>query len=181
MEAGKNLFFDDFPSPVGRIRLVGTTKELVAILWEGEGYDRVKLSVAIQNEHVPILLETKRQLEEYFNKKRIVFDIPVYFSGSKFQEKIWRTLMTIPFGETKTYGQLAEMIGDKKATRAVGGALNKNPISIIIPCHRITGASGKLGGFAGGSRNKMTLLELEEKDSIPDLFHQIPSLKCQMK
>ncbi len=159
-------------SPVGLIRLVATINGLAAILWEGEGYQRTKLSTPERDEHAPVLVQTERQLNEYFSKKRTVFEIPLDLAGSDFQKKIWQALLTIPFGVTKTYGGLAQMIGDIKAVRAVGGTLNKNPVSIIVPCHRIVGASGKLGGFAGGPENKLILLELENTNQTRDLFNQ---------
>lgn len=159
-------------SAVGKIRIVATKTELVAVLWEGEGYERTGLSLPERNDVLPILLETERQLTEYFHKNRTDFDLPIKFAGTEFQNKVWRALQTIPFGLTKTYGELALMTGDLKATRAVGGALNKNPLSIIIPCHRIVGSGGKLGGFAGGPQNKLKLLTLESNCKTNDLFSQ---------
>jgi len=114
----------------------------------------------------------QRQLNEYFNGTRTEFDIPLDCTGTAFQRKVWDALLSIPFGDIKTYGQLAEMLGDKNAVRAVGGALNKNPVSIIIPCHRVIGAPGKLVGFAGGLKNKAILISHEKQDSAQDLFSQ---------
>lgn len=166
------LFYKDLESPVGVIRLVATINGLAAILWEGEDYKRTKLSTPERDDNAPILMQTALQLKEYFDKKRTIFDIPLDLAGSDFQKKIWQTLSAIPFGVTKTYGELAQMSGDIKAIRAVGGALNKNPVSIIIPCHRIVGASGKLGGFAGGPENKLILLGLEDTNRTRNLFNQ---------
>ena len=118
------------------------------------------------------MLQAERQLNEYFEKTRNVFDLPFDFKGSEFQVKVWNAKLNIPFGKTKTYGQLAQMLGDIKAVRAVGGALNKNPVSIIVPCHRVVGASGKLVGFAGGLKNKSILLDHENEYKAPDLFQQ---------
>jgi methylated-DNA-[protein]-cysteine S-methyltransferase len=159
-------------SPVGLIRLVTTANGLAAILWEGEDYRRTKLSIPERDDNAPVLLQTEQQLGEYFNKKRTIFNIPLDLAGSDFQKKIWQALSAIPFGVTKTYGELAHMSGDIKAIRAVGGALNKNPVSIIVPCHRIIGASGKLGGFAGGPKNKLILLGLEDTNRTRNLFNQ---------
>lgn len=172
MAQNTSSFYKDMESPVGLIRLVATSKGLAAILWEGEGYHRTRISTPERDDHLPVLVQTEQQLNEYFNKKRTVFDVPLDFAGSDFQKRIWQTLLTIPFGVTRTYGGLAQLAGDIKAVRAVGGALNKNPISIIVPCHRIVGASGKLGGFAGGTENKLILLALEDTNKIPNLFNQ---------
>jgi methylated-DNA-[protein]-cysteine S-methyltransferase len=166
----EQLAYKDMTSPVGLIRLIASDKGLVAILWEGEDYTRTKLPAPLPDDTHPVLLETEAQLHAYFAKERTVFDIPLDLKGTDFQLKVWRALLDIPFGVTKTYGGLARMLGDIKAVRAVGGALNKNPISIIVPCHRVVGTSGKLVGFAGGLNNKSILLELEQKQQSLTLF-----------
>jgi methylated-DNA-[protein]-cysteine S-methyltransferase len=109
-----------------------------------------------------VLVETERQLGEYFAGKRRTFDVPLSFSGSDFQKQVWGALLTIPFGETRSYGEIALQVGRPTASRAVGAANGRNPISIIAPCHRIVGATGKLTGFAGGLDAKKYLLELEQ-------------------
>ncbi|MCK9309589.1 MAG: methylated-DNA--[protein]-cysteine S-methyltransferase [Candidatus Cloacimonetes bacterium] len=106
--------------------------------------------------------ETFRQLDAYFMGKLTEFDLPFFATGTVFQLMVWEELLKIPYGETITYGQLAARIGKPKAARAVGGALNKNPIAILLPCHRVIGSSGKLTGFAGGTDVKHYLLELEK-------------------
>lgn len=164
------LVYKDIESPVGCIRLVATPDGLAAILWEGEDYSRTKLAIPERDDNDSILLQAEQELKEYFDKTRTVFTVPLDFAGTAFQRKVWEALLTIPFGIKKTYGQLANTIGDVKAVRAVGGALNKNPISIIVPCHRVIGSSGKLIGFAGGLKNKSILLEMENQE--PDLFNQ---------
>ncbi|MCL1675005.1 methylated-DNA--[protein]-cysteine S-methyltransferase [Elizabethkingia meningoseptica] len=118
----------------------------------------------------PILIQTEKELNEYFNNKRTTFDIPLDFKGTEFQIRVWEALLNIPYGVTKSYGDLARILGDIKAVRAVGGALNKNPISIIVPCHRVVGISGNLVGFAGGLNNKSILLDLEQGFTMPSLF-----------
>lgn len=170
MENQEQLNYKDISSPVGLIRAIASDKGLVAITWEGEDYKRTKLSVPVQENNHPILLQTEKQLNEYFENKRTTFEIPLDFKGTEFQVKVWEALLKIPYGATKTYGDLAKILGDIKAVRAVGGALNKNPISIIVPCHRVVGASGKLVGFAGGLENKSILLDLECGFTIPSLF-----------
>lgn len=162
--------YKDIPSPLGVIRIVATDTGLAAILWEGEDYKRTKLSVPERDDRNSILLQTEQQLTEYFAKTRTTFDIPLDFSGTEFQKKVWTALLDVPFGTTQTYIGLAKILGDAKAVRAVGGALNKNPVAIIVPCHRIIGTSGKMVGFAGGIANKSILLSLEKKHTIPSLF-----------
>ncbi len=111
----------------------------------------------------PILLETERQLSEYFAGKRIRFTVPLEPRGSEFQKRVWSALKEIPFGKTRSYLDLAKTIGLPKASRAVGAANGKNPLSIILPCHRVVGASGALTGFAGGLETKAMLLTLEAR------------------
>lgn len=156
------LAFMEMASPVGQLKLVATETALVAVLWENENPNRVRLAELIENVQHPILLETQKQLNEYFEGQRQVFDLPLDFEGTEFQQKVWQALLTIPFGETRSYKQIAEQIGNVKAVRAVGAANGKNPISIITPCHRVVGANGKLVGFAGGLENKVILLKIEK-------------------
>ncbi|PZP49637.1 MAG: cysteine methyltransferase [Pseudopedobacter saltans] len=165
------LFFKDIDAPVGKIRLIASDKGLAAILWEGEDYKRTKLEEPIENNTHRILRLVEQQLNEYFAKNRTKFDVPFDFVGTEFQIKVWEALLKITFGKTKNYGGLAQLLGDPKAVRAVGGALNKNPISIIIPCHRVVGADGNMIGFAGGIKNKQILLELESSVKDQTLFH----------
>lgn len=109
-----------------------------------------------------LLRETKKQIDSYFHKKITKFDLPIKFYGTEFQQKVWNALSSIPYGQTKTYKQIAAQIGNPKAFRAVGGANNKNPLPIIVPCHRVVGANGKLVGYAGGIHIKNFLLNLEK-------------------
>lgn len=156
------LSYQYLDSPVGQLQLVANETALVAVLWENEKPDRVRLASLVEDHKHPILLKTAKQLNEYFAGKRQIFDLPLDFSGTEFQQKVWQALLTIPFGETRSYKQIAEQIGNVKAVRAVGAANGKNPISIIAPCHRVVGASGKLVGFAGGLENKDILLKIEK-------------------
>ncbi|OTG80574.1 glycosyltransferase [Acinetobacter sp. ANC 5054] len=157
-----HLSYQFLDSPVGRLKLVAHETALVAVLWENENPDRVRLAELSEDSKHPILLETARQLNEYFARKRQSFDVPLDFAGTEFQQKVWQALLTIPFGETRSYKQIAEQVGNVKAVRAVGAANGKNPISIIAPCHRVVGANGKLVGFAGGLENKDILLKIEK-------------------
>lgn len=109
------------------------------------------------------LADAVKQLREYFDGKRTEFDLPLAPQGTEFQRSVWRQLQQIPYGETISYLELARRVGNPKASRAVGSANGKNPISIIIPCHRVIGANGKLTGFGGGLPTKETLLALEQR------------------
>ena len=111
-----------------------------------------------------VLEKARRQLDEYFAGLRRKFDIPLLMVGTGFQKRVWKALMSIPCGATSTYGQIAEDIGNPRAVRAVGGACGANPISIIVPCHRIIGSSGELVGYGGGLAVKRRLLELERRN-----------------
>ena len=157
----KVCFYKVFPSPVGSLKLVASDHGLVAILWENDDPKRVPLDSLQQNETHPILLETERQLNAYFTGKLKQFSVTLDFvTGTEFQKRVWAALLAIPFGETRTYAQIAEQIGNPKAVRAVGAANGRNPISIIAPCHRVIGTNGKLTGFAGGLETKSFLLEI---------------------
>ncbi|AWV87266.1 glycosyltransferase [Acinetobacter radioresistens] len=149
-------------SPVGRLRLIANEKALVAVLWENEQPKRIQLAELVVEPEHPVLLQVRQQLEEYFEGNRQRFDIPLDFAGTEFQKLVWTELLKIPYGQTRSYGQIAQAIGRPKAMRAVGAANGRNPISIIAPCHRVIGASGALTGFAGGLDNKTILLNLEK-------------------
>jgi methylated-DNA-[protein]-cysteine S-methyltransferase len=148
-------------SPVGTLRLVASEAGLAAILWEHDNPRRVRLEAASEDDQHPVLIEAERQLNEYFAGKRKTFSVKLDFIGTPFQKKVWQAMLRIPFGETRTYGELAKQIGDPRAARAVGAANGRNPIAIIGPCHRVIGASGKLTGYAGGLDAKERLLALE--------------------
>jgi methylated-DNA-[protein]-cysteine S-methyltransferase len=148
-------------SPVGRLTLVGSDAGLAAVLWENDRPGRVRLSVRGEDANHPVLAEAARQLGEYFAGSRTRFDLTLDFNGTQFQKQVWAALLTIPFGQTRSYRQIAEQIGKPKAVRAVGAANGRNPVSIIAPCHRVIGANGALTGFAGGLAVKQHLLALE--------------------
>lgn len=115
----------------------------------------------VEEERSPLLLEAERQLKEYFLGERKVFELPLSLEGTEFQKKVWEQLLKIPYGETRSYGQIAAAAGNAKAGRAVGMANNRNRIAIVIPCHRVIGADGSLTGYGGGLDIKRFLLELE--------------------
>jgi len=156
------LAFMDMASPVGQLKLVAHDTALVAVLWENENPKRVRLAELVEQLDHPILLQTQQQLMQYFAGTRQQFDLPLDFEGTEFQKQVWQALLNIPFGETRSYKDIAEQLGNPKAVRAVGAANGKNPISIIAPCHRVIGSSGKLVGFAGGLDNKEILLKIEQ-------------------
>lgn len=145
-----------YTSPIGILKLVCTQEYLEAISFTNERKeDSVDLS--------PVLSTCIEQLDQYFRGKRENFDIPINFTcGTPFQQNIWKALQHVGYGETKSYKDIATCIGNPKAVRAVGGANNKNPIVIVIPCHRVIGSNGKLVGFAGGLEKKEWLLTHEK-------------------
>jgi len=157
------LVFKHVPSPVGPLKLVAGDAGLVAILWEEDASDRVRLGAMVEQRDHALLAETECQLGDYFAGRRRSFDVPLDFRGTNFQRAVWQALLAIKFGETRTYGEIARQIGRPAASRAVGAANGRNPISIIAPCHRVVGASGALTGFAGGLAAKRLLLDHERR------------------
>jgi len=151
-------------SLVGVLYIVATSKHLVGLTPEN-GWDRLKkrFNDLIENEN-DIVNKTQYQLDEYFKRDRQKFDIPISLNGTDFQKSAWNALLDIPYGKTISYGQQAKNIGFPKATRALGGANGANPISIIVPCHRVIGKSGKLTGYASGLDIKKILLDLEKSN-----------------
>lgn len=161
------MAYKHISSPVGRLTLVATDNGLAAILWENDRPGRVRLNVAAEINDHPVLLETERQLEEYFAGRRTQFALTLDMTGTAFQRSVWNALLTIPFGETRSYAQIARQIGNPSAVRAVGAANGRNPVSIVVPCHRVVGSSGALTGFAGGLDVKAQLLALESRVPSP--------------
>lgn len=151
-------YYLEIQSPVGWLRVV----EVQAAITE---LHIMKEPMAVpeqwEQRETPLLLETKRQLSEYFDGARSSFSLPLAPRGTVFQQAVWKQLEAIPYGETRTYGQIAAALGKPTASRAVGGANHNNPIAIVIPCHRVIGANGKLTGYAGGLEIKEKLLRLE--------------------
>ncbi|MDE1178797.1 MAG: methylated-DNA--[protein]-cysteine S-methyltransferase [Edaphobacter sp.] len=162
MSSAHHLFRKTTSSPVGELTLVASDHGLVAILWPDDSPRRVPLGETTHEPGHPILKDTTRQLDEYFTRQRTAFDLPLDLRGTSFQQSVWRALTTIPYGETRSYLALATQLGNSAATRAVGAANGRNPISIVVPCHRVIGSSGRLTGFAGGLEAKARLLELEQ-------------------
>lgn len=153
--------FKTMPSPVGTLTLVAGTNGLAAILWEDDRPGRVALGAMTEQPGHPVLIETEAQLRAYFAGERTTFDLPLDMAGSDFQKRVWAQLLSIPFGQTRTYGEIARAIGSPNAVRAVGAANGRNPVSIVAPCHRVIGSNGTLTGFAGGLEAKRYLLAHE--------------------
>jgi methylated-DNA-[protein]-cysteine S-methyltransferase len=152
--------FRKIDSPVGALTLVASDRHLVAIAWQKEG-EEAPFGAAPESTPHPLLDETERQLRAYFVGERQDFDLPLDFRGTAFQRRVWQALLAIPFGETRSYRDIAVALGRPTATRAVGAANGRNPIPIVAPCHRVIGANGSLTGFGGGLENKAFLLDLE--------------------
>ncbi len=155
------LRYKHMETAVGRLKLVADESNLIAVLWPSDTSVRVKLDGMREDVRHPVLVEAERQLTEYFAGKRTTFDLPIHLRGTVFQKRVWQQLLRIPYGQTRSYGRLALAIGNGSASRAVGLANSRNPLSIVVPCHRVIGASGKLTGFAGGIETKARLLALE--------------------
>ncbi len=150
------LFVQYYQSPIGYLKITASETALLKIEHATEQGENTENSITKQ---------TQMQLEDYFAGKRKSFDIPLDLQGTDFQKQVWQALIQIPYGKTCSYKELAQAIEKPKAIRAVGGANNKNPVSIIVPCHRVIGANKKLVGYAGGLDRKEGLLALEQKYS----------------
>lgn len=160
-EALKQYAFKTIKSPIGALKLVASSDGLAAILWENDDPRRVRLNIVAEDAGHPVLIRAEKQLGEYFAGKRTAFKLKLDFAGTDFQKQVWKALLDIPFGETRSYAQIAKQLKNPKAVRAVGAANGKNPISIVTPCHRVIGSNGTLTGFAGGLQTKAFLLDLE--------------------
>jgi len=154
-------FFNTVSSPVGRLTLVGEGDDLVGLY-----FDKDPLVAKMRVRGVPDdgrLRPAATQLEEYFAGARTRFDLSLVPPGTAFQKKVWAALLRIPFGQTATYGEIARAVGRPDASRAVGGANHRNPIAVVIPCHRVIGADGSMTGYGGGLPRKRLLLDLEAR------------------
>jgi len=151
-----------YESPVGPLTLISNGAALTDLQFENPRYAYTRAPVGNDK-----LLDTaRRQLDSYFAGKLRAFDLPLAPKGTPFQQRVWQALLTIPYGVTRSYGQLAAAIGSPQAPRAVGLANGRNPISIIIPCHRVIGANGSLTGYGGGMDRKKSLLDLEQGEPL---------------
>lgn len=156
----KNIFF--YQTGIGEIGIAENGKAVTNLYFQGEQIPRD--AVIFETE---ILKEAGRQLRDYFSGKLRNFTLPLAPAGTEFMLRVWESLLVIPYGETRSYQEIAQSVGNKKASRAVGLANNRNPIPIFIPCHRVIGANGKLIGYGGGLEIKAQLLELEKLSTTP--------------
>jgi methylated-DNA-[protein]-cysteine S-methyltransferase len=157
------LFSSVIDSPVGPLTIVATDRGLRAILWPDDDPARVRLDIPIERSDHHVISMTVSQLTEYFDGERTDFDVPLDPVGTEFQRAAWDALRSIPYGTTVSYGEQAERMGDRRKARAVGAANGRNPISIVVPCHRVVGADGALTGFAGGTDTKAWLIAHERR------------------
>lgn len=150
-------------APFGPLTLVADDSAVVGVSWEGDSPRNPEVRVVDGAAAHPMLLRAARELEEYFDGTRRHFDVPVDLSGTAFQRQAWKVLCGIPYGATISYGEQARRLGNPNAVRAVGGANGRNPVGIIVPCHRVIGADGSLTGFGGGLHVKQWLLDHERR------------------
>ena len=161
MSTTSTMFFSTVPSPVGRLTMLGEGEDLVGLYFDHDPEATKARAGAVRDDRH--LQRAAAELEEYFAGARTRFDLPLAPRGTEFQKAVWRALVRIPFGETATYGQIARSIGQPAASRAIGGANHRNPIAIVIPCHRVIGADGSMTGYGGGLDRKRLLLDLEAR------------------
>ena len=168
---GRNMIYTGtYQSPLGGILLAANEIGLTGLWFEGSKYFAAELPKAHIEQDTPVLLETIQWLDVYFAGKEPDFTPPLHLIGSDFRQAVWNILLSIPYGRTMTYGQIAKQLAkntgiDKMSAQAVGGAVGHNPISIIVPCHRVVGTNGSLTGYAGGLDKKIALLKLEKVDT----------------
>jgi len=158
-----NTYYSFWRSPIGRVLMISDGQALTGLYLENQKYHPTLDERWIQNNDLEIFQSAEKQLTEYFAGKRTDFDLAFKFDGTDFQREVWNQLSKIPFGETISYLELAQRIGRPKAVRAVGQANGRNPISIMVPCHRVVGMNGSLTGYGGGLVRKEYLLKHEEQ------------------
>jgi methylated-DNA-[protein]-cysteine S-methyltransferase len=158
------IYFTFYESPIQSLRLTSDGRSLTGIYMLSEKHQFLSQSKWIEEDSMAPFAVTKQQLTEYFAGNLTEFELPLQMHGTDFQLKVWSALKTIPYGTTISYGELAQQIGQPKASRAVGLANGRNPISIVIPCHRVIGANGKLTGYGGGVERKQWLLDHEKSN-----------------
>lgn len=165
-------FAERFDSPLGPMILVSDGTALIGLYLEGQKHFPNNAGTWIWGESLPVFQETRRQLGDYFEGRRRRFDLPLEPAGTPFQQQVWKALKGIPHGATLTYAEVARRIGKPTAARAVGAAVGRNPLTILVPCHRVLGQNGALTGFAGGLEQKKKLLDLESAQPLPGLLEQ---------
>jgi methylated-DNA-[protein]-cysteine S-methyltransferase len=165
-------------SPLGRILLTSDGARLTGLHFERDKYFPRIGADWQESPRAPVLVRAAREIGEYFAGERDRFDLPLAPQGTPFQQRVWEALLGIRCGETTTYGEIARRIGAPRSVRAVGAAVGRNPISIIVPCHRVVGSTGALTGYAGGLERKRALLERER---APDLASQPGGYGCHSR
>ena len=156
-----------YQSPLGEIMIAADKEGLTGLWFVGQKYFALYLDKENEEKEIPVLKDAKKWLDVYFSGKEPSFKLPLHFTGTDFQNEVWKILYTIPYGKTMTYGEIANILAKQKglkrmSAQAVGGAVGKNEISIIVPCHRVVGTNGSLTGYAGGINKKIELLKLEK-------------------
>jgi methylated-DNA-[protein]-cysteine S-methyltransferase len=154
------IYYTQHSSPVGMLVLVATDRGLSGVYFEQHKYFKGTQDWAQAPAHVH-LSEAARQLDDYFAGRRTSFDVPLDMAGTPFQQAVWRELAALPFGRTTSYAAIAQRVANARAVRAIGTAIGRNPVSIIVPCHRVLSSAGELSGYAGGLERKRYLLTLE--------------------
>lgn len=160
--------YTSYESPLGRMLLVSDGSFLTGAYFSGQKYEASPGPDWRPEADLELFGNACRQLQEYFAGKRRVFDIPLRLQGTPFQRMVWNALLKIPFGRTVSYGELAAGVERQDAVRAFGAAVGRNPVSVIVPCHRVIGRNGSLTGYAGGLERKRALLDLEAAADLPD-------------
>jgi methylated-DNA-[protein]-cysteine S-methyltransferase len=155
------IYFTVYESPIQSLRLVSDGRSLTGLYMMSEKHLFASQSDWVEDDSVALFAEAKEQLSAYFAGTLTEFDLPLQMQGTPFQQSVWEALKTIPYGTTMSYGELAQQLGQPKASRAVGLANGRNPVSIVVPCHRVIGANGKLTGYGGGVERKQWLLNHE--------------------
>ena len=150
-------------TPLGTLLLARTAKGLAGVWFDGQKHHPAPLT-AVRRPDDALLRRAAEQLHAYFAGEALAFDVPLDLQGTPFQRSVWKALLEIPAGETRSYGAIAAALGSASAVRAVGGAVGRNPVSVIVPCHRVVGSDGSLTGYAGGVDRKRALLELEHAE-----------------
>lgn len=157
-------FTNHYLSPLGAVTLASDGYALTGLWFDGQKHFAAGLSGGTSEKDLPVFDTAKRWLDIYFKGSAPDFIPPLNLCGSGFRRAVWDILLTVPFGQTRTYGQIAAQLSGRMSARAVGNAVGRNPVALIVPCHRVIGANGKLTGYAGGVDRKIKLLELEKAD-----------------
>src|ERR1017187_1342677 len=182
-KTGENIvnYYSLINSPIGDLMLVADASTLTGLYFVGCNHIPAASKGWALNAQLPVLRQAAKQLQEYFTGTRDNFSVPLRIAGTDFQEKIWREIAIIPYGETISYSDLAKRAGEPEAIRAAGTNTGRNPVAIIIPCHRVVGKNGGMGGFAGGLERKRLLLKLENSTTKPVKKRNVSSAfsKCE--